>query len=138
MTNTGVATSTPAAAKLPVTIDTKGRVRTSREQRRLILAEFERQTDEQYRRWLSRITGRPTTRRAVVKVMREAVEEVVRRGEDIEVKVRDFLKVRLKDVCPRCGSKLRKAGVRGMDAYFCPKCQPATRSGLVDWTKTGR
>lgn len=42
MTNTGVATSTPAAAKLPVTVDTRGRVRTSREQRRLILAEFER------------------------------------------------------------------------------------------------
>ena len=43
MTGTGVATSTPAAAaKLPVTIDTKGRVRTSREQRRLILDEFER------------------------------------------------------------------------------------------------
>lgn len=39
---TGVATSTPAAAKLPVTLDTKGRVRTSREQRRLILDEFER------------------------------------------------------------------------------------------------
>jgi formamidopyrimidine-DNA glycosylase len=75
---------------------------------------------------------------AVVKVMREAVEEVARRGDDIDVKVRDFLKVRLKDVCPRCGSKLRKAGVRGMDSYFCPKCQPATRSGLVDWTKTGR
>jgi formamidopyrimidine-DNA glycosylase len=75
---------------------------------------------------------------AVVKVMRAAVDEVARRGEDIDVKVRDFLKVRLKDVCPRCGSKLRKAGVRGMDAYFCPQCQPATRSGLVDWTKTGR
>jgi len=29
-------------AKLPVTMDTKGRVRTSREQRRVILAEFER------------------------------------------------------------------------------------------------
>lgn len=33
---------TPAAAKLPVTVDAKGRVRTSREQRRLILDEFER------------------------------------------------------------------------------------------------
>ena len=75
---------------------------------------------------------------AVVKVMREAVGEVARRQEPIEVKVRDFLKVRLKEACPRCGSKLRTAGVRGMDAYFCPKCQPATRSGLVDWTKTGR
>ena len=44
---TSVATSmptvgTPSAAKLPVTLDTKGRVRTSREQRRLILHEFER------------------------------------------------------------------------------------------------
>jgi formamidopyrimidine-DNA glycosylase len=75
---------------------------------------------------------------AIVKVMREAVDEVARRGEPIDVKVRDFLKVRLKDVCPRCGSKIRKAGVRGMDAYFCPRCQPATRSSLVDWTKTGR
>jgi len=75
---------------------------------------------------------------AIVKVMREAVAEVARRGEPIDVKVRDFLKVRLREVCPRCGAKLRKAGVRGMDAYFCPHCQPATRSGLVDWTKTGK
>jgi formamidopyrimidine-DNA glycosylase len=75
---------------------------------------------------------------AIVKVMTEAVAEVARRGEPIEVKVRDFLKVRLKDICPRCGSKIRKAGVRGMDAYFCPRCQPATRSGLVDWTKAPR
>jgi formamidopyrimidine-DNA glycosylase len=75
---------------------------------------------------------------AIVKVMTEAVAEVSRRDEAIEVKVRDFLKVRLKDDCPRCGSKIRRAGVRGMDAYFCPRCQPATRSGLVDWTRTPR
>ena len=75
---------------------------------------------------------------AIVKVMTEAVAEVSRRDEAIEVKVRDFLKVRLKDHCPRCGSKIRRAGVRGMDAYFCPRCQPATRSGLVDWTRTPR
>jgi formamidopyrimidine-DNA glycosylase len=75
---------------------------------------------------------------AIVDVMKHAIEEVARRDEPIEVKVRDFLKVRMKEECPRCGSKLRRAGVRGMDAYFCPRCQPATRSGLVDWTKTGR
>ena len=75
---------------------------------------------------------------AIVEVMGHAVAEVARRDEPIEVKVRDFLKVRLKDQCPRCGSKLRRAGVRGMDAYFCPHCQPATRSGFVDWTKTGK
>jgi len=76
--------------------------------------------------------------KAIVDVMREATAEVARRGEPIEVKVRDFLKVRLKEECPRCGSKIRRAGVRGMDAYFCPRCQPATRAGLVDWTRTGR
>ncbi len=75
---------------------------------------------------------------AIVKVMTEAVSEVARREEPIDVKVRDFLKVRLKDVCPRCGTKIRTAGVRGMDAYFCPRCQPATRAGLVDWTRTGK
>jgi formamidopyrimidine-DNA glycosylase len=63
---------------------------------------------------------------------------VARRDLGPEVKVRDFLSVRLKEVCPRCGSKIRKAGVRGMDAYFCPKCQPPTRAGFVDWTRTGK
>jgi formamidopyrimidine-DNA glycosylase len=75
---------------------------------------------------------------AIVKVLGEAADEVERRAEPIEVKVRDFLKVRLKEVCPRCGGKIRKAGVKGMDAYFCPRCQPATRAGLVDWTRTGK
>jgi formamidopyrimidine-DNA glycosylase len=75
---------------------------------------------------------------SIVRVMREAADEVARRDEPIEVKVRDFLKVRRKEVCPRCGSRLRTAGVKGMDAYFCPRCQPATRPGFVDWTKTGR
>jgi formamidopyrimidine-DNA glycosylase len=75
---------------------------------------------------------------AIVKVMAEAAAEVARRAEPIEVKVRDFLKVRLKERCPRCGSKIRTAGVKGMDAYFCPRCQPATRAALVDWTRTGR
>jgi transposase-like protein len=42
MTTTSLATSAPPAAKLPVTVDTRGRVRTSKEQRHLILDEFER------------------------------------------------------------------------------------------------
>jgi formamidopyrimidine-DNA glycosylase len=75
---------------------------------------------------------------AIVRVMQEAVAEVARRAEPIDVKVRDFLKVRRKDTCPRCGAKLRTAGVRGMDSWFCPHCQLATRPGLVDWTRTGR
>jgi formamidopyrimidine-DNA glycosylase len=90
--------------------------------------------------WCRSLTHEEALRlhKAIVDVMREAAAEVARRGEPIEVKVRDFLKVRLKEECPRCGSKIRRAGVRGMDAYFCPRCQPATRAGLVDWTRTGR
>jgi len=75
---------------------------------------------------------------AIVSVMSAAVAEVAGRDEPIEVKLRDFLKVRLKELCPNCGAKLRTAGVRGMDAYFCPHCQPETRPGLVDWRKTGK
>lgn len=75
---------------------------------------------------------------AIVTVLRDAALEIERRAEPTEVKVRDFLKVRLKDVCPRCSGKIRRAGVRGMDAYFCPHCQPATRTGLVDWTRLER
>jgi formamidopyrimidine-DNA glycosylase len=75
---------------------------------------------------------------AIVKVMREAVDEVRERAEPIDVKVRDFLKVRRKEVCPRCGSKLRTAGVKGMDSWFCPRCQPARRPGFVDWTHTDK
>jgi formamidopyrimidine-DNA glycosylase len=73
---------------------------------------------------------------AIREVMEEAVAEIEGRAEPIEVKVRDFLKVRRKETCPRCGSKIRTAGVRGMDAWFCPRCQPATRPGFVDWTRT--
>jgi formamidopyrimidine-DNA glycosylase len=72
---------------------------------------------------------------AIVKVMREAVAEVESRAEPIDVKVRDFLKVRRKDTCPRCSGKLRTAGVKGMDSWFCPRCQPARRPGFVDWTR---
>ncbi len=75
---------------------------------------------------------------AIVKVMSEAVAEVEGRAEPIEVKVRDFLKVRRKETCPRCGAKIRTAGVRGMDAWFCPHCQPASRPGFVDWTRAGK
>jgi formamidopyrimidine-DNA glycosylase len=75
---------------------------------------------------------------AIVAVMTEAVEEVKRRDEPIDKKVRDFLKVRMKEICPRCGAKVRTAGVKGMDSYFCPHCQPETRPGLVDWRRTGK
>jgi formamidopyrimidine-DNA glycosylase len=75
---------------------------------------------------------------AIVNVLRDAVDEVARRAQPIDVKVRDFLKVRRREVCPRCGGKIRVAGVRSADSWYCPTCQPARRAGLVDWTKTPR
>ena len=54
----------------------------------------------------------------------------------LDEKLRDFVKVRGRhgEPCPRCGTKIRSAGVHGHDAEFCPECQPATRkSGIVDW-----
>jgi formamidopyrimidine-DNA glycosylase len=73
----------------------------------------------------------------LVRVMGAAVDEVARRKAPTEEKIRDFLQVRLRSECPRCGHKIRKAGVYGHDSYFCPHCQPAKRPGLVDWRKTG-
>ena len=74
--------------------------------------------------------------RAIPTVLREASEEIARRKPATDEKVRDFLKVRNrhKEPCPVCGTAIRKAGVRGFDAFFCPRCQPETRkSGIVSW-----
>jgi formamidopyrimidine-DNA glycosylase len=69
------------------------------------------------------------------RVLDEACAEVLRRGAPIDEKVRDFLKVRNRkgEACPQCGTKIRTTGVRGVDAFFCPQCQPATRSQFVDF-----
>jgi len=75
---------------------------------------------------------------AVVKVLRDAGAEVARRAPPIDEKVRDFLRVRNRHgvACPRCGAKIRKAGVHGHDAFFCPECQPDERgSAIVDFRK---
>jgi formamidopyrimidine-DNA glycosylase len=70
-------------------------------------------------------------------VTRHAIAEVSGRDEPIEVKVRDFLAVRGRSgkPCPTCGTTLRSVRVGDGDAVFCPKCQPATRTLFVDWSK---
>jgi len=73
---------------------------------------------------------------AIAKVIGEATRIIAQRKPALDEKLRDFLKVRGRhgEPCPRCGTKLRSAGVHGHDAEFCPDCQPATRrSGIVDW-----
>jgi formamidopyrimidine-DNA glycosylase len=74
---------------------------------------------------------------AIVKVLGEAARTIRERRPPLDEKLRDFLKVRGRhgEPCPRCGTKIRSAGVHGHDAEFCPACQPATRkSGIVDWS----
>lgn len=72
---------------------------------------------------------------AIRKVLAEAIAEIARRNEPIDVKVRDFLAVRGRagKPCPRCGTTIRAVRVSDGDACFCPRCQPATRRLFVDW-----
>ena len=78
---------------------------------------------------------------AIVKVLGEARAEIARRKPALDEKVRDFLQVRNRhgEPCPRCGAKIRKAGVHGHDAFYCPECQPDGRaSAIVDFRKAKR
>ncbi len=74
---------------------------------------------------------------AIRSVMRWAIEEVERAGEPIEQKVRAHLRVRNRhgEACPRCGTTIRREGVRGHDVFFCPRCQPASRRLFIDWNR---
>lgn len=74
---------------------------------------------------------------AINTVTKDAIAVITDRDEDIDVKVRDFLAVRGRDKkpCPACGTTLRSVRVGDGDAVFCPRCQPATRTLFVDWSK---
>jgi formamidopyrimidine-DNA glycosylase len=74
---------------------------------------------------------------AMRSVLAAAIDEIERRGEPVDVKVRDFLKVRGRDgkPCPTCGTVIRSVRVGDGDACFCPTCQPATRRLFVDWSR---
>lgn len=75
---------------------------------------------------------------SIVEVLSAAKKEIARRKPAIHDKVRDFLSVRGRhgEPCPRCGTKIRSAGVHGHDADFCPTCQPdRRRSAFLDWKK---
>ncbi len=74
--------------------------------------------------------------RAVREVLAWGIEQVERSGEPLEVKVRGHMKVRgrLGEPCPTCGTAIRRVGVLGHDAFFCPRCQPAARRSPIPWT----
>jgi formamidopyrimidine-DNA glycosylase len=77
----------------------------------------------------------PRLHGAIIRVMNEAMRAVERAAQPIHVKVRDHVKVRNRhgEPCRRCGTTIRREGVRGYDVFFCPSCQPATRELFVDW-----
>src|SRR5580765_257027 len=74
---------------------------------------------------------------AIGRVLRDAIAEIRRRDEPIEIKVRDFLKVRGRDgkPCLVCGTTIRAVRVGDGDACFCPHCQRETRKLFVNWTR---
>ena len=74
---------------------------------------------------------------SIKNVMQWGIDQVEKAGQPIHRKVRDHMKVRNRkgEPCVRCGSKIRREGVRGHDVYFCPVCQPATRKHFIDWRK---
>ena len=88
---------------------------------------------------VSRLTGDDAKRLfdAIGSVMQWGAEQVRAAAQPIHVKVREHMRVRNRhgEACPRCGTKIRREGVHGHDVYFCPHCQPATRTLFIDWRK---
>ena len=74
---------------------------------------------------------------AIRTVLSWGTAEVEAAGAPLEDKVRGHMKVRNRagEKCPRCGATIRKAGVLGFDAFFCPVCQPDTANKGLDWTR---
>ena len=77
---------------------------------------------------------------SVGEVLRWGSEEVRRAGAPLEAKVRGHLKVRNRkgEPCPVCGARIRRTGVLGYDAFFCPRCQPAASGARaqIPWDTT--
>jgi formamidopyrimidine-DNA glycosylase len=66
-----------------------------------------------------------------------AIHTIEERNQPIEVKVRDFLKVRGRagKPCLECNTVIRRVRVGRDDACFCPHCQPSTRKLFVDFSR---
>jgi formamidopyrimidine-DNA glycosylase len=77
---------------------------------------------------------------SILRVMHWGIAQVEKAQQPIHIKVRDHMKVRNRHrkPCQRCGTTIRREGVRGYDVFFCPSCQPATRRHFIPWnTLTG-
>jgi formamidopyrimidine-DNA glycosylase len=76
---------------------------------------------------------------AIPAVLRWGIGKVEEAHQPIHIKVREHLRVRNRkgENCPRCGTTIRREGVRGHDVFFCPRCQPAMRKLFIDWRTLG-
>jgi formamidopyrimidine-DNA glycosylase len=74
---------------------------------------------------------------AIRDTLNAAIREIQARNQPIEVKVRDFLKVRGRAGAPClvCATTIRRVRVGRDDACFCPICQPTARTLFVDFRK---
>lgn len=74
---------------------------------------------------------------AIRSVLAWGVAEVEAAGAPLEDKARGHMRVRNRagEKCPRCGATIRRAGVLGYDAFFCPRCQPDLAGKGLDWNK---
>ncbi len=72
---------------------------------------------------------------SIIKVMSWGIESVKNAAPALDAKHREHVRVRNRggQPCPSCGEKIRKAGVRGYDAFFCPRCQPSRRTQFIAW-----
>lgn len=76
---------------------------------------------------------KPAEQAALYRAMRAVIDEAIvvlreRMGDDIHVKVRDFLQVHNKkgQPCPRCGQPIGEINVAQRGTNFCRRCQPGT------------
>lgn len=74
---------------------------------------------------------------SILSVMDWGIKNVSEAGKPIQTKVREHMKVRHRHgkACPQCGTTIRREGVRGHDVFFCPTCQPVSRTLFINWTK---
>ncbi len=73
---------------------------------------------------------------SIIDIMKWGIAEVAKANQPIEVKVRGHMRVRNRkdQPCTKCGDTVRRAGVLGFDAFFCPTCQPPARKQFIQWS----
>jgi len=77
--------------------------------------------------------------RAITDTLDRGASAVRDAAQPIHVRVRGHMRVRNRhgEPCHRCGTTIRREGVRGHHVFFCPSCQPATRRHFIDWRRAG-